>query len=664
MSQVEPFYSADQALPEITLKATLTAILLTILLGASNVYLALKVGTTVAASIPAAVISLAIFRCFKKSNILENNLVQTAASAGEGLASLAAFTIPALIIITYWQHFKFWESSLLLLTGGLLGVFFSVPLRRVLLNRKDLKFPEGTAIGNVLRASATKTKQVRWILQGTIAGGITSLCQTGLGVLVNAWPIWFKAGKTLFGISLGFDTALLGAGYIVGSNVGFALFMGTLFCWIIGIPILSHLYPVYQDLSPFDRVMELWNQHIRYIGVGCMLVAGIWTLFTLLKPTFEGLVSTLKTIQINNAGPAIRTEKDMPISIVLWGIGLLLFLIFISASLILGHSQSLPLSFPMVLSSGFFCMCYVLIFGFITALISGYLVGLIGSTNTPSSGLLILNVLLLGFILFAFWGKFIDFNIHLESAKHAMAIVLFLLIVVGSTAVITNENIQDLKAGSMIGATPWKQQFMMLIGVVVAAFIVPLILELLFQAYGIANFFPHSGMDPKQMLSAPQAGLIATLIQGIRGHQLPSDMLLTGIIIGLIFILIDAYLKKRGHHLTPLAVGLGIYLPPEIILPTFIGGVISYLVHRHQKSIKNKPPQATEHSSILLACGFVAGSALMGVLLAIPFVIKGNANVLFIVGPSFALTAKILSVISFLGLSIWLYKIATKKTAV
>lgn len=668
MQNDQPLISADVTLPEITLKAVITAIALAVLLGASNAYLALKVGNTVAASIPASVISIGIFRLFKKSNILENNIVQTAASAGEGLAGVAAFVLPALIIIGYWQGFKFWETTLVMLLGGLLGVLFSVPLRRPLLNLPALRFPEGTATGNVLKASARGGAQLKNLVKGGLVGAIVAFSQTGLEFISSYMPLWFRQGQTLYGITLGFDPVLLGAGYIVGFSATFAMFVGTISCWIIGVPLLCWHFGLPVAATPYDMVMTLWSQHIRYIGVGTMMVAGVWTLLTLIKPILQSFSVSFRSIKELHLGETgiPRTEKDIPLIYVLGGIVVLLVLIWI-LTLHTINATGLALSPPMVFGISIASILYILIFGFISAMICGYLVGLIGSSNTPMSGILIINVLIMALMLFPLLASHVDLKLHANN-QSAIAIVILVVTLVGSAAVITNENTQDLKAGRMVGATPWKQQVMMMIGVVVSSVVMAPVLELLLQAYGMGGVFPRAGMNPAQMLPAPQAGLFAAVAQGVLGHSLPSSMLIIGGIIAVFGIIVDEMLKRKDMRLPVLAIGLGIYLPPEVIIPAVLGGLMSYLASR---SIKRKTRKMTpEHqqatiaktheNATLLACGLVAGSSLMGVILAVPFVIKGSSDALKIVGNSFLPIANILGLIATIAILGWMYRTGSR----
>lgn len=652
---------------EITFKAIVLSILLAIILGAANAYLALKVGKTVAASIPAAVISMGIFRFFRGSSILETNLVQTAASAGEGLASVAAFIMPALIIIGYWQSFNFWQSALLMMVGGTLGVLFSIPLRRVLLGLKTLTFPEGTAIGTVMKASASKVGNMKRLVQGGVIGATIELFQTGFNIAADHLPLWIKSGNTLMGISLGFNPALIGAGYIVGIQAGMAMLLGTLIGWVIGVPILSHVYGIPSVSGNEGMVMTLWSHYIRYIGVGTMLIAGVWTIFTLIKPMIKGMQLAMGAMK-NRRGEGIvvpRTETDMRMGYVLWGFGLcLVATLFLIVFLL--QNVGLVLSSGLVWSIAFVSIAYVIALGFISSLLAGYLVGLIGSSNTPISGLMIINVLLLSVILIPLFGLQVDLSVVWHQ-KSVLAIIIFVLCVVGFAAVITNENIQDLKAGQMVGATPWKQQVMMLVGVFAASFVIAPVLELLFKAYGMGGVFPHGGMEPAQMLPAPQAGLIAAIADGALGHNLPWKLLISGIGIGIVCIFIDEYCKTKNLRLPVLAVGLGIYLPPDLITPVAIGGLASYLVSKtHEKRRALKTESAEEKGEeqqhgLLAACGLVAGSSLMGVLLAIPFVIAGSSSVLELVSNRFAFWGDLIGAVIIFAVCVWLYRVAINR---
>ena len=389
----EPLYPAHVNLPEITFRAIVISIILAALLAAANAYLALKMGTTISASIPASVLAIGILRFFKNSNVLESNIIQTAASAGEGVAAAVSFILPAMVVLHYWQGFPYWQTMLITSMGGLLGVLFSIPLRRVLLDLPRLKFPEGTAIGNVLKMSAAKNaNQMKLLGLGGLVGSLASFAQTGLQVMVDNLQLWAQSGRALFGMGFGFAPATLAAGYIIGIEVGISLLVGVVYSWVILVPILSHIYGAPHVKSAYDSVMALWTSQLRYIGVGVMLVGGVWTLLKLIRPVFEGIRLSFGSFSSmrgkGKTAEVPRTERDAPITWVLIGtvvlaIGLF-FLVMHQFSL-----YSLPISQGFLLMAGFAIIAFVLIVGFLLATVCGYFTGLVGSSNNPLSGILI-----------------------------------------------------------------------------------------------------------------------------------------------------------------------------------------------------------------------------------------------------------------------------------
>lgn len=660
----KPFIPAHRTLPEITVKGVVLAIILTIILAAANAYLGLKVGTTVSASIPAAVISMGVLRFFRHSNILENNIVQTSASVGEAMTAGVSFTIPALLVLHYWMGFNYWETVIIGLLGGLLGVSFGVPIRRVLLEDRSLRFPEGTAIGAVLKASAATKTDLSYLVRGGLVGGLIAFCQGGLRVLSDSFSYYAVKGGQLWGFGVGFSPALIAAGYIVGVNVSIALLVGVCITWVAGMPALSHFYGLVPGLSGNDMAMAYWAQHLRFVGVGTMLIGGVWTVISLAKPIYLGIKASLVAVKTskNVNAPAIpRTEKDIPLKyvfvfIVLVAVGVFFYLMhFISA----GH---MPISNGMRIALSLVGAFYVLLIGFLLCSVAGYFAGLIGATNCPGSGLIVSGLLILTLI---FLGMFNAFGVDLHSAEKLglAAVAIIVISFIGTSLVITNETIQDLKAGQIVGATPWKQQVMLLIGVVVAAFTLPFVLELLFNAYGMGGVFPRPGMDHSQMLAAPQATMMAVVVKGVITHKLEWSMIFAGGVIAIIGICVDEFLKKVYKKRFPvLAMGLGIYLPLSASMPVVLGGIASAFIQRKAVKQKDKykmaPEEVThkEHNGLLLACGIVAGAALMGVILAIPFAIAQSSDVLVIVPASFAPYATALSVCVTVGLLFWLYR--------
>lgn len=662
----ESFIPAHQSLPEITVKAVILSIILTITLTAANAYLGLKVGTTISASIPAAVISMGILRLFRKSNILENNIVQTAASAGEALVAGVAFILPSLVIMHYWQGFNYWETAMIAMTGGILGVLFSVPLRRVLLAEKTLRFPEGVAIGNVLKASAESAAGLINLIWGGIVGGIISLCQAGFKVVSDSLDLWFQSGSSVYGIGAGFNPALLAAGYIVGINVALSILLGIVSGWIVGVPVLTHIYGITQPTDASGTAMDMWHDHIRYIGVGTMLIGGFWTLLNLIRPIIEGVRSSYASVRMMQAGYTAdipRTDRDLPINYLLW-VGLLLSIPMAFLFAHFTNPAALDITSDLRIGSIVALIIFTIVAGFVFASICGYFTGLVGSTNNPLSGMTLSALLLMSLLLMSILGRQIQFTTDHAGAIAAAALAIIASTIVASAAAITNDTIQDLKAGQMVGATPWKQQVMLIIGVIVAALAIPPILQLLFNAYGISGVFPHPGMDPKQMLSAPQAALMGALVQGVFAHNLPWPMISVGFIIAAVCIVIDTIIKDRGIRLPVLAVGLGIYLPLTASMPLVIGGVSSYFINRALKkkypgpdSVTHEPIRSGQQRGLILACGVVAGAALMGVILAIPFAIAQSDDVLRLVGNSFTPIADILGVIVTVGLIAWIARV-------
>jgi putative OPT family oligopeptide transporter len=648
-SPVIPFISAEQNLPEMTFKAMVLAILLVIVLTAANAYLGLKIGITISASIPAAVVSMGALRLFRQSNILENNIVQTAASAGEAIAAGIIYILPALVIIHYWQNFNYQETLWISLIGGILGVLFSVPVRRILLSHKELRFPEGTAIGQVLKASVDNKGGLRHLIIGGIVGGAISLCQNGFQILSSSLQFWQRTSQGLiYGFDVGLDPALLAAGYIVGVGVAASALIGVVLGWVIGVPLLSHFYSI-PGGDAGDAAIALWRNHIRYIGVGTMLTAGFWTLFTLIKPITAGIrtsFASAKMIRREGHRSIPRTERDIPIHYVLW----ITLVLCIPLSFLLYHYANNPvlnLGLSLKLATIVISLLFIIFIGFIFIVLGAYFAGLVGSTNSPTSALSLATLILIALIMLTLLGPFIHFSAHPEKTLIAIALVLMITTVL-SVASISNETIQDLKAGQIVGATPWKQQVMLIIGVIIASFLIPLILQLLFDAYGIGGVFPRSGMNPAHMLAAPQAGMMATLAQGVFSYNLPWSMMSIGVIIGVLCIIADRLLRGHGYSLSLLAVGFGIYLPLDAIMPFVIGGFAAYFIDRAQRKRHANNSDAIkqgEQRGITLACGIVAGAALMGVILAIPFAIAESTDILKLASDNFTPIANILSVL-------------------
>ncbi len=661
----DPLFPSSAIVPEMTFKAIVLAVILTIVLAAANAFLALKVGLTIAASIPAAVISMGVLHLFKRSNALESNLVQTAASAGEAIASGLMYSLPALIILRYWVGFHYWETMFIGLVGGILGVLFTIPLRKVLLTERSLRFPEGTAIGNILRVNAAKGVGLKELLTGGAWGAVIALLQTGFKVLGESLQFWAVRGNLAFGIGCGFSPALLGAGYIIGVNAAGTILIGVVLAWVIGVPVLSLIYGLPHGITdPSQIAWALWKTQIRYIGVGTMMVGGIYAILGLLKPIYIGIKSSIIAASQLEVGEIIpRIERDISLKIVLY----LLIAISIPGYFLLAHfgvTDMLPISLGSSQIMVFLCLIFTIIGGFFFSAVCAYFAGLIGSSSSPISSISLMSLILCSLLIIFWLGPHLDVTANNGQTLAGMGLAIVITAVICSAAAISCDIMQDLKAGHMVGATPWKQQLMMMIGVVIASVTLPFVINLLFNAYGIGGILPHPGMDPNQTLLAPQAGLMATVVEGLFTHQFNATMLGVGMGLGLTALLLNPFLRKKGFSIPILPLGIGIYLPISTTTPLILGGFLSYYVKRMiDKRTKNDQPELRaqkEHKSsqtgLLISCGMVAGASVMAVVLAIPFGIKGNADALRLIPENYDTLAQWLGAAVTVILILWFKK--------
>nr|WP_246043163.1 oligopeptide transporter, OPT family [Fodinibius saliphilus] len=673
-----PYVQADDDMPQITVKAVVLGILLSAILAGANAYLGLKVGMTVSASIPAAVISMALLRMFKHSNILENNIVQTAASAGESLAAGVIFTLPALILLRYWSDFPFLDTMAIAMFGGVLGVLFTIPLRRALIIEKKLKFPEGVATGEVLKAGTEGGKGITQIAWAGLAAGLYKLGQTGLKLFSGSVSGSVTAGRSIFGMGTELSVALLGVGYIVGLNIAVLVFAGGLISWLFGIPLYmafanpGEVAGVVGNMEGYDAALEIWSQKIRYMGVGSMVVGGIWALVSLAKPLKDGIASSWEAVKEakSDDGPEVlRTEKDMPINYVLWGVVALAIPIFIVFTQVIDITH-LPVSSNLYWTTMGIGVLFSLVAGFLFASVAGYMAGLVGSSNNPISGVTIATILATSLILLVLLGSQLDFSVDSSRAKAAAAAAIVVGAMVACAAAIAGDNMQDLKAGQLVGATPYKQQIMQIIGVVSAALVIAPILSLLFNAYGLGGVLPREGMSTEEMLSAPQATLMQSVAEGVFAQNLEWNMIWIGAVIAVAIIILDKVLEAKGSDFrTPvLAVAVGIYLPLELTVPIFIGGMIAWgaakvVASRARKNDENpkKAKVEAERKGLLFSSGLITGEALIGIILAIPFAIQESTDALRLVPQSFAPYADWLGAAAAIFFCIWLYKVAVKK---
>lgn len=660
MSDSVPYISADQRIAELTLRSVLLGIILTVLLAMSNAYLALKLGILTSASIPAAIISMGILRFFKNATILENNAVQTAASAGEAVAGGIVYTIPALIIIQYWSGFSYFTNFFIAVTGGTLGVLFSIPLRRILVNEPVLRFPEGRAIAEVLKSSAEKVG-IRDIFLGGAIGAVLELLQTGFKIIANSWSFWFTAKRSIFGFGAGFSATMIGAGYLVGHEMAFSIFLGAVISWLIAMPIVSQFYPEFLAHYPAQKAATLlWSSEMRYLGIGAMLLAGVWTFLNLIKPLSKSMAISLGAFfdrkRVRHQLP--RTDQDIPLPFILIGvlvIAVILFVFFQREFPIDAIGTPDATHNSLILGAVF----YVLVIGFLFSVITGYFSGMVGVTASPGSSVVIAGMLFAAWILLTALNHWLPLPLSDVQIKAAEAITIIIGSVVTGIAAIANDNTQDLKVGQLVGATPWKQQLMLLLGVVVSSLVIPPVMQLLFNVYGIAGVMPHPGMDIAQSLPAPTAALMAAITEAVFRHALPWAMILTGAAIIAGLIIFNAVFKlERYIQLSMLGVAIGMYLPIASSFPLFIGGMIALLINKRLKKKKLSAPESAERKQrgVLIACGLVAGSALLDVLLAIPFSLLHSPDALSLTGSGWDSTSVVLGVVSTMMLAGWIYR--------
>ncbi|MGD0969532.1 MAG: oligopeptide transporter, OPT family [Candidatus Aquilonibacter sp.] len=612
---------------ELTLRALALGGLITLVFTAANVYLGLKVGLTFASSIPAAVISMAILRGFKTATIWENNIVQTVASAAGTLSSVI-FVLPGLVMVGWWTGFPFWESFGICAVGGILGVMYSVPLRRALVTESELPYPEGVAAAEVLKVGAgtptaeavaeNKLGLVALVWSSIVSAAFQVLI--ALGIFTGEFDTYGRFGPSSTGIGLGMSLALIGAGHLIGLTVGMAIFGGLVIAWGIAVPILTAMHPIAGATTAVEA-STIFHTYVRFIGAGTIGISGLWTLATLVAPIGKGIASSLAASRLRRADPTgvlPITEQDIPIgTVTMISIVLLIPMAILLAAFLAGGVLS-SMIIPLVIGA----VIYVVIVGFFVAAVCGYMAGLIGSSNSPVSGLAILAVLGVSLIL-AFFAR----EAAPAAAPAFVAYALFVTAIVLNVATISNDNLQDLKTGQLVGATPWKQQVALVVGVIFGAVVIPPVLVVLNKAYGF-NGGPHA-------LGAPQATLISTLAKGVIGGAVDWNLIFVGAVVGAVVIAIDEIGRRTGRfRFPPLAVGLGIYLPAGTTAPAVIGAIFGALYNRWVS--RHKHPQSAKRLGVLVASGLITGESLFGVALAGIIYVSNNPTPLQIVPDSFA----------------------------
>jgi putative OPT family oligopeptide transporter len=632
--------------PQLTLRAVLLGIILAALMAAANTYLGLFAGMTIASAIPSAVVSMAVLKLLGGGGILENNIVQTGGSAGSSVATGVIFTTPALVMLGAWSSYPYGWVLAFAAFGGVLGVLFSVPLRRALIVEQKLSFPEGVAAAEVLRAGDDPNHGAKLLALAAAAGAALKFCaENGLRLIPDTAARAAYVGRSIAYFGTDLSPALLGVGYICGLNVGLVMLIGGVISWNVAIPIYSALLPeinpalaaTLAGASAVDAATTIWSQQIRYLGVGAMLVGGLWTLIALRGSLLAGIRSGLAATRaagIAGAEQVPDTERDLPMKYVLGGVVLFsLPLMLLYHSVVGSFLISVPMTLAMILLAFLFCS------------VSGYMAGLVGSSNDPVSGMIISTILVASAMLLA---------LTRGDARLGPVAAVMIGAAVCCALCISGDNVQDLKCGQLLGATPWRQQVMIAIGAMTSALVLAPVLNLLARAYGIG--VPDAAhVHP---LLAPQATMMAAVSKGFFGGSLPWAIIAIGAALGVLVILIDEQLRRRttGLRAPVLAVAVGIYLPLGISVPVFAGGLISHLVARRREL----GTESLAGRGMLFAAGMIAGESLTGVILAIPIVASGHADVLAL-PPALRFDGRLgswLGLLALAALGVTLYRVA------
>jgi len=655
---------------ELTVRGLIIGVIITLVFTAANVYFGLKAGLTFSTSIPAAVISMAILRSFKDATVQENNIVQTVASAAGTLSSII-FVLPGLIMIGWWTGFPFWISFLICALGGILGVMYSIPLRRALVTNSDLPYPEGVACAEVLKVgsgsddkNAAEVEHGRSGLLAVVWGSIVA----AVFAIIVATQIFaadvaqtFRIGRrgAVSGYDFSLSFALLAIGHLCGLSVGIAMLIGATIGWGWLVP---HYAALTGDLTTAASALAqtTWSHKVRFIGAGTIGVSAIWTLLKLVKPVAVGLSGAMAASRARKAGKADTlpiTERDIPIGIV----GIITLFCMLPIGWVLGYfanTSGLGAHVTTLVIGGVF---YVFLMSFFVSAVCGYMAGLIGSSNSPLSGIGILVVI--GAALLLVLG--VKPYVGPEATKALMAFALFTTAVIFNVAAIANNNLQDLKTGQLVDATPWKQQVALIIGVLAGAVVIPPVLNLVNQAYGFLGA-PGADLRPNP-LPAPQAGLISSLAQGVIAGDIDWSLILMGVYIGIAIIVLDAVLSKSTKHMRvpPLAVGLGIYLPTASTLMIVVGTIVGYVFDRRAERTQN--PESTKQLGVLLASGLIVGESIIGVVISAIVVFSGVAAPLALVGAGYETAGKIIGGVAFVTIAFVLYRwvlgMAAKRSA-
>lgn len=638
---------ATPTLRELTVRGILLGGVITLVFTAANVYLGLKVGLTFATSIPAAVISMAVLRSFANHSVVENNIVQTIASAA-GTLSAIIFVLPGLIMIGWWTGFPYWITLAVCAVGGTLGVMYSIPLRRALVTGSDLPYPEGVAAAEVLKvgdstggAEANRTG-LRVIIFGSLVSAGFGLL-ANMKLLANSVTAYTRigAGGTMF--SAGLSMAMIGVGHLIGMTVGIAMLVGLVISFGVLLPIRT--IGAFGTGEPIGDIIDgIFVHEVRFVGAGAIAVAAIWTLLKILRPIIKGITDALTSARNRRQGQLVDlTERDIPFPIVIGTVVLLLLPIavllwdFGRGTALQGHSAGIIVA----------SLVFIFVIGMVIASVCGYMAGLIGSSNSPISGVGILTVLIAAVLIKVVFGRADD-----GQSLALVAYTLFAAAITFGVATISNDNLQDLKTGQLVGATPWKQQVALVIGVVFGSAIIPPVLNLMQRAFGFLGA-PGAG---DHALAAPQAALISSLAKGVFGGSLNWGLIGLGAVIGVVAILVDETLSRTSRFaLPPLAVGMGMYLPMSLTLIIPLGAVLGYFYNRWADRAGGDV-ERKKRIGVLLATGMIVGESLYGVVFA-GFVAGTGSDEPFALFSGFSgSVAEVIGVVAFAAVLTWMYK--------
>jgi putative OPT family oligopeptide transporter len=663
MTVTAPPPAREDARVELTLRGVLMGVLITLVFTAANVYLGLKVALTFATSIPAAVISMAVLRAFtRNATIVENNIVQTVASAAGAMASVV-FVLPGLVIIGAWSDFPFWITFGICASGGVLGVMYTIPLRRAMVTQSDLPYPEGVAAAEVLivgsgahgdspEAEADSRKGLMVLLAGAITAGAYAAL-SAMQIFAGEVSRFVRTGNGgATGLGAQMSLALLGAGHLVGVAVGAAQLVGLIITWGIAVPLLTAHAPAGADAATLAQT--IWSHKVRFLGAGAIGVSAMWTLTKLAVPLATGVTAALAAQRRRGLGEAQdlpRVERDIPIKLMALISLVCLAPIAVVLAVFLTGGPLGGLVVPLTLAA----LAYIVIAGFVVAAVCGYMAGLIGSSNSPVSGMAILSVLGAALLIAAIGLPLLKGG----DAKPLIAFALLVTSVLISVAISANDNLQDLKTGQLVDATPWRQQVALVIGVIAGSLAIPLVLNLLNRAYGFAGAPVHGIAG--EPLAAPQATLITTIAAGVIGHNLQWGLIGVGALIGAGLVVVDELLRRTGRYsLPPLGAAIAIYLPSTVTAPVIIGAFAGWIYNR--RAARGPSPQAAERLGVLMASGLIVGDSLLNVAYAGLIAATGKGAPLAVVPSSFALASP-LALSVYLAAALALYVWTTRRAA-